>query len=104
MKKILSFIFNPIISTLIIYGLLILCFFIPHWISSLRFSDYKWIWSYGNKMIKALIYFLFSCSLILPMIIWLKNRNIFKKKLLWVVAGFLPAVYFLTPFILSKQR
>lgn len=70
MNKKVHILINPIISTFLIYGLLILCVFIPSWISSFKFSEYKWIWSYGNRLIKAFVYLLLLWSLILPMLLW----------------------------------
>lgn len=94
--------FSPKTTTILIFGILVLCYFIPGWIETLRFGDYNKLWGYGNALIKATVYSMFLWSFVMPFIIWIKDRKVFRRNILWVIIGFTPYIYFIVLAILSS--
>jgi hypothetical protein len=88
-------ILSPKISTLLIWGILFLCLFTPGWIEVLRFGEFRWIWKYGNLLTKVAVNLMLFWSLLLPILIWSKDKNNFKAKKVWVILVFIPFLYHL---------
>lgn len=64
-------------------------------INSYRFSEQKYIYEYGILISKGLVYLAFGLSFLYPLIVWLKTKNDFRKNLLLVFFGFIPALYYI---------
>ena len=63
--------------------------------NSYRFSEQKYIYEYGILISKGLVYLALGLSFLYPLIVWLKTKNDFRKNLLLVFLGFIPAIYYI---------
>ncbi len=68
-----------------------------------RFSDKKQVYEYGKYISKGFVYIGFILSFFYPLIVGLQNKKDFRKYIVWVILGFLPALYFVVLFALSYQ-
>lgn len=106
MKKFYKLLWSPFVILILIYVLLIQGLFLPSQLQFYRFSDeYFYIYKYGKFISKSLVYIAFTLSLFYPLIIWLKEKENFRKKRILIFLGVIPALYFclllILPFILK---
>ena len=101
MRKFFEFIIST--KTLLIAIYLFLAQYLllsPGLINSYRFSEQKYIYEYGILISKGLVYLAFGLSFLYPLIVWLKTKNDFRKNLLLVFFGFIPALYYIIVIII----
>ncbi|AUC84370.1 hypothetical protein CW731_03240 [Polaribacter sp. ALD11] len=100
MKKLIKFLFSPLVLFFLIYVFLIQGLFLPAKLQFYRSSE-NHIYSYGNFISRSLVYVAFVLSFFYPLIIWLKEKENFRGKLLIVFLGTLPALYYFVLILLT---
>ena len=98
MRKFLEFIISTKTLLITIYLFLAQKFLLRGLLNSFRFSEQKYIYEYGILISKGLVYL----SFLYPLIVWLKTKNDFRKNLVLVIFGFIPALYFIILYMLSS--
>ena len=68
-----------------------------------RFSDKQYLYEYGKQFSKGLVYVGLILSILYPLIVWLKEKKEFMKNIVWVIIGFMPALYYILLFVLSYE-
>jgi hypothetical protein len=102
MRKIFEFIISTKTLLITIYLFLAQKFNLRGLLNSFRFSEQKYIYEYGILISKGLVYLAFLLSFLYPLIVWLKTKNDFRKNLVLVIFGFIPALYFIILYTLSN--
>ena len=102
MRRFFEFIISTKTLLITIYLFLAQKFLLRELFNSYRFSEQKYIYEYGILISKGLVYLAFVLSFLYPLIVWLKTRNDFRKNLVLVIIGFIPALYFIILYTLSS--
>lgn len=88
-------ILSPRISLLLIFLFLILDLVIQ------IYGDGD-VYKYGHGISSILVKVAFAWSFLYPLLYWLIKRKTFRKNLVWIIIGFVPALYFIILSMLSK--
>jgi hypothetical protein len=102
MRKFFEFIISTKTLLITIYLFLAQKFLLIGLLNSFRFSEQKYIYEYGILISKGLVYLALVLSFLYPLIVWLKTKNDFRKNLVLVIFGFIPALYFIILYMLSS--
>ena len=94
---------NPKISSIIIVGICALGILIGRLTEYYRFSEYRWIYQYGKLINYVLFISGLGWSMLHPIIVWNETKNKWKKHLIWILIGLIPAIYFFGAFTLFWQ-
>ncbi len=101
MRKFFEFIISPKILLITIYLFLAQNLLLRGKFQVYRFSEQEYIYEYGILISKGLVYLAFALSFLYPIIVWLKAKTDFRKNLLLVIIGFIPALYFIILYSLG---
>ena len=102
MKRIFTFFLDYRLLLLLIYLFLLQYFFLRGKIAGYQLSNRE-TYIHGKELSKGLVYVAFIISLLYPLIVWLQRKKDFKKNIVWLIVGFLPALYYIVLFMLSYQ-
>jgi hypothetical protein len=102
MRRFFQFILSPNVILVVIFVFLIQGLLLKGRFEIYRFSDQTYIYKYGTLISRGLVYIALVLSFLYPLIIWSKAKNGFRKNLLLMFIGFLPALYFIILYALSS--
>lgn len=104
MRRKLKFISSTKILLILIASFLIQGILFKGRFEIFKFSDHRYLYEYGTFVSKVLVYIAFVLCFFYPLIVWLKTNNNFRKNLVLMILGFIPALYFILLYVFSKPN